>query len=79
MTDMTTTLHARAGSRHNPLSGFFGFMAALGAGIREGSEIETRYRALARMTPSELAAIGLTRADIGRAALAGGPFEKSGR
>ena len=39
------------------------------AGAREGREIEARYDALARKSPSELAQLGLTRQDIARAAL----------
>jgi hypothetical protein len=78
MTDIATTIRADVGSRNNPLSGILDFLVAVGAGIREGSEVETRYRALSRMTPSELAALGLTRSDIARAALTGGPFKKSG-
>ena len=34
------------------------------AGIRDGKEIEARYRRLSRMSNSELADIGLTRADL---------------
>lgn len=79
MTDTATTIHADVGSRNNPLSGVLHFLSAVGAGIREGSEIEYRYRALARMTSHELMNIGLTRSEIARAALTGGPFEKSGR
>jgi uncharacterized protein YjiS (DUF1127 family) len=42
-------------------------------GIRDGQAIEARYRKLSRMSKSELAEIGLTRADIYRAALLGRP------
>jgi hypothetical protein len=78
MTDMATSIHADVGSRNSPLSAILDFLVALGAGIREGIEFETRYRALSRMAPSELAVLGLTRSDIARAALTGGPFKKSG-
>ena len=42
-------------------------------GVREGREIEARYRKLSRMSKAELAELGLTRADIYRAALLGRP------
>lgn len=77
MTDMTTTMHADVGSRINPLSRVLDFLVAVGAGIREGSELEYRYRALARMTSHELMDVGLTRSDIARAALTGVPFKMS--
>ena len=73
MTDMTTTMRADVASRTSPFATIGAFFAQIGAGMREGSEIETRYRTLSRMTPSELAALGLNRADIVRAALTGTP------
>ena len=42
-------------------------------GVREGNEIEARYRKLSRMSKAELAELGLTRADIYRASLLGRP------
>lgn len=42
-------------------------------GIREGQEIGARYRKLSRMSDADLAKLGLTRADIYRAALLGRP------
>ena len=47
------------------------FMAELRAGAREGREIENRYYALSRLSATDLAKVGLTRWDIGRAALKG--------
>jgi hypothetical protein len=41
------------------------------AGAREGLEIQARYDALARKSDKELAALGLTRDEIGRAAVTG--------
>jgi len=41
------------------------------AGAREGLEIQARYDALARKSDKELAALGLTRDQIGRAAVTG--------
>jgi hypothetical protein len=43
------------------------------AGAREGQEIEARYRTYFRMSGPDLAARGLTRSDIYRAALVGRP------
>ena len=43
------------------------------AGVREGRDIETRYHELSRMSRHDLAEIGLSRADIYRAALLGRP------
>lgn len=45
--------------------------ATLVAGARDGLEIEARYRALSRRSTPDLAKLGLTRADIARAALRG--------
>ena len=41
------------------------------AGAREGREIETRYNELCRKSATELEQMGLTRADVARAALTG--------
>ena len=43
------------------------------AGIRDGREIEVRYRTYARMSQPDLAELGMSRADIYRAALLGRP------
>lgn len=47
------------------------FFADLVAGARDGLAIEARYRALSRRSTPDLAKLGLTRADIARAALRG--------
>lgn len=51
--------------------GFGAAFAELVAGARDGLEIEARYRALSRRSTPDLAKLGLTRADIARAALRG--------
>jgi hypothetical protein len=65
------------GSDHPTLTGLgSSFVASFNefcAGARDGQEIEARYRKFSRMSKSELAEIGLTRADIYRAALLGRP------
>ena len=43
------------------------------AGVREGREIEARYRTYSRMSGPDLADCSMTRADICRAALMGRP------
>jgi hypothetical protein len=52
-------------------SAFANHIAELCAGARDGLEIEARYDALARKSDSDLAAIGLARHDVARAALTG--------
>jgi hypothetical protein len=47
------------------------FFAEFLAGAREGLEIEARYDTLRRMSAADLAKRGLTRADIGHAAVTG--------
>ena len=47
------------------------FFEDIAHGAREGREIEARYHELRRKTPSELTRLGLTSADITRAALTG--------
>jgi hypothetical protein len=47
------------------------FFRELGAGIREGREIETRYHALSQLTDAELAERGLKREDVARVAVLG--------
>jgi len=69
MTDITAAIHANVGFRSNSVAAIRDFFVTFCGAIREGREIETRYRALSRMTPSKLAALGLTRSDIARAAL----------
>ena len=48
-------------------------MSEFCAGAREGQKIEARYRTYSRMSGPDLAARGLTRSDIYRAALVGRP------
>ena len=43
------------------------------AGVRDGQDIEARYRAYSRMSHAELAELGMSRADVYRAALLGRP------
>lgn len=43
------------------------------AGVRDGQEIEARYRTYSRMSRAELAELGMSRADVYRAALLGRP------
>jgi len=61
------------GSERPTVSTFVSSFNEFCEGVREGQAIEARYRRLSRMTRSELADIGLTRADIHRAALLGRP------
>jgi uncharacterized protein YjiS (DUF1127 family) len=46
-------------------------LAELGAGIREGREMETRYFELSRLSDAELSRRGLRREDIARVAVTG--------
>ena len=73
MTDMTITTGTGVGVRSSLISAISNHFAAFRAGMREGSEIHTRYHALSQMAASELTAQGLTRSDIARAALTGTP------
>jgi hypothetical protein len=50
-----------------------GFCAEFCAGARQGREIEARYHALSQRSTPDLARLGLTRADVARAALTGRP------
>jgi uncharacterized protein YjiS (DUF1127 family) len=52
-------------------SSFVTSIAELRAGARDGAEIYERYRRLSSMSNAELAELGLTRAEIYRAALLG--------
>jgi len=52
-------------------SGLFRYVAEFVEGVIEAREIATRYDRLSRMSTSELVRIGLTRADIAQAAVAG--------
>jgi hypothetical protein len=66
MTTMTITAQSDLGTQVSPIANFF---AEFSAGMQDARQIENRYRILSRMTPSELAAIGMTRSDIARVAL----------
>jgi hypothetical protein len=69
---MTTLISHTVGSLQTSLvAAFTGYLAELCAGAREGLEIEARYEALVRKSDTDLAAIGLTRSDVTRAALTG--------
>lgn len=57
----------------NTGNGLVTSFAEFRAGARDGREIYERYRKLSRMSNAELAELGLTRADIYRAALLGCP------
>jgi hypothetical protein len=54
-------------------SSFVSSFSEFCAGARDGKEIHDRYRKLSRLSQAELAELGLTRADIYRAALLGRP------
>ena len=58
-------------------SSFVTSLSEFRAGARDGQEIYERYRKLSRMSNAELAELGLTRADIYRAALIGYPRRSS--
>jgi hypothetical protein len=58
-------------SEHSEGSDFFTEFAKCCAGIRDGREIETRYKRLSLMSDRELAKLGLTRAEVPFAALTG--------
>jgi uncharacterized protein YjiS (DUF1127 family) len=66
---------AQATSSARQRSALSQFFADMFAGIQDGREIAVRYRALARLSPAELATRGLTRQDIPQAALTGLPRE----
>ena len=72
MTTITVTGHSDTGARQASfLSAIACFFEDIFAGAREGREIEARYHELRRKTPAELARLGLTPADITRAAANG--------
>ena len=52
-------------------SGIAQHFANVLAGIRDGGDMHARYQELARLSNSDLAKRGLTRADIMRAVVAG--------
>ncbi len=49
----------------------FNLIATFIDGVREGREMATRYERLRRLSDHDLARLGLTRADIPRAAVNG--------
>ena len=61
------------GSERPTTSSFVSSFHEFCEGVRDGQAIEARYRKLSRMSKAELAEIGLTRAEIYRAALLGRP------
>jgi hypothetical protein len=72
MTTITFNTHAGTAPRKaSMLSVIACLFEDLIQGAREGREIEARYHELRRKTPSELTRLGLTSADITRAALIG--------
>jgi hypothetical protein len=67
-----TTISNTVGSLQTSFfSAFTSHLVELCVGAREGREMEMRYDALSRKSDGDLAAIGLTRADVTRAALTG--------
>jgi len=66
MTAIALTAASAPGSFHAAVAAVF---TDFTVGIREGRDIEARYDALTRKTPSELVALGLTRSDIPQATL----------
>ena len=72
MTTITISGHSDAASRQvSFLPVIACFFEDIFAGARNGREIEARYHELRRKTPTELARLGLTAADINRAAANG--------
>lgn len=71
-----TTITLNGTRQASAPTGWTGLVASFSefcAGVRDGQEIETRYRELSRMSRPDLAKIGLNRPDIYRAALLGRP------
>jgi hypothetical protein len=69
----TITFH---GTDHPTSTVWTGLVASFSefcAGARDGHEIEARARSYARMSQPDLAELGMSRADIYRAALIGRP------
>jgi hypothetical protein len=69
LSQTSTPTFREAGTVNTLVSSFNEFCE----GVREGREIETRYRAFARMSGPDLAKLGMTRSDIYRASLTGRP------
>lgn len=74
---MTTTTFGHSASYPSKEAGFVNALVSafteFCAGLRDGQEIEARYRAYSRISGPDLAAIGMSRSDIYRAALLGRP------
>jgi uncharacterized protein YjiS (DUF1127 family) len=71
MTTTTATTGSATARFDHAFAAVIGFCAEFCAGARQGREMEFRYVELARKSTPELSRLGLTRADIGRAALNG--------
>ena len=69
---VSRTAQATPATQRSALRQFFADMFAR---IQEGREIATRYYALTRMSPSELASRGLSQQDVAHVALTGIPLE----
>ena len=71
----TTTFHTASNPSQNAgiVNALVASFAEFCAGVRDGQDIEARYRDYSRMSGPDLAAIGLSRNDIYRAALLGRP------
>jgi uncharacterized protein YjiS (DUF1127 family) len=68
---MTTTTLLRLATTPERPNRLFGFFSAVIGGVIEAREIEARYNQLSHMSNAELAALGLSRQDIPRAAVFG--------
>jgi hypothetical protein len=68
---MTTAALPRLSTPASRPTGLFQYVSDIVEGVIEAREIAARYDQLARMTASELARLGLTRADIAQAAVSG--------
>jgi len=73
MTAITFTAKTATARFDCIFSAVIGACADFCAGARQGRDIEARYHALSRRSTPDLARLGLTRADIARAALTGKP------
>ena len=71
MTTTTANSVSTTSRFDNAFAAVIAFCAEFCAGARQGREIELRYLELSRKSTPELSRLGLTRADIGRAALDG--------
>lgn len=74
---MTTTTFGHSASYPARDTGFVNALVSsfseFCAGVRDGQEIEARYRTYSRLSGPDLGAIGMNRSDIYRAALLGRP------